>query len=301
MANQISEVTRRDIFDFFTLDRIVWFGRLDEVEFLSRLYDLNSLPSDDSRFDNAAGDVWQHCINNDDWPLGWIYTDKRFNLMHCGDGDFLSFLCEIVHPVVRPNSEEAQRITAALNDALKKDGFELYPTETIAGRNKYGFRNIYHPKLPNFVKEIQFKLDSSYIERQIRRMEDSIESDPDSAIGAAKELIETICKTILHELGDSNQNKYDFTELVKSVRTKLNLLPANIDNEKKGAEAFKKVLQAASSMIDSMGEIRNLYGTGHGKFAHTKGLEARHARLVVGIAGTLGRFFFDCYERQYKN
>ena len=36
----------------------------------------------DSRFDNAAGDIWQHRINNpNDWPDNWIYYDERFNLL----------------------------------------------------------------------------------------------------------------------------------------------------------------------------------------------------------------------------
>ena len=48
----ISEVTRRDI-----IDRIWdWSGPLQEDQFLSRLYDLSALPSDDTRFKNAAGD-----------------------------------------------------------------------------------------------------------------------------------------------------------------------------------------------------------------------------------------------------
>ena len=38
---------------------------------------------------------------------------------------------------------------------------------------------------------------------QIRRMKDSVETDPSLAIGTAKELIETCCKTILAERGQA--------------------------------------------------------------------------------------------------
>lgn len=44
---------------------------LDEVDFLGRIFDLAKLPSHDSRFANAAQDIYQHCINNDDWPPDW--------------------------------------------------------------------------------------------------------------------------------------------------------------------------------------------------------------------------------------
>jgi len=51
---EISEVTRRDITDFVIAERISWPGRLDEVAFLARIYDLEGLPSTDGRFPNAA-------------------------------------------------------------------------------------------------------------------------------------------------------------------------------------------------------------------------------------------------------
>jgi hypothetical protein len=43
---------------------IVWHGALDDTAYLQPLYDLSALPSGDPRFENAAGDIWQHRINN---------------------------------------------------------------------------------------------------------------------------------------------------------------------------------------------------------------------------------------------
>ncbi len=43
---RITPVTRRDIFDFLRTDGAPWSGRLDEVSFLDRLYDLDELPND---------------------------------------------------------------------------------------------------------------------------------------------------------------------------------------------------------------------------------------------------------------
>jgi hypothetical protein len=87
------------------IDGVAWYGRLNDVEFLQRIFDLDALPSSDSRFDTAAGDIWQHRINNDDMPDDWVYADKRVNLLHGSTENFLKFLCETVHPVgflVRP-------------------------------------------------------------------------------------------------------------------------------------------------------------------------------------------------------
>jgi len=48
-ANQISQVTRRNIVDAIALGEFSWSGRLDEVEFLSRIFALRELPSRDYR------------------------------------------------------------------------------------------------------------------------------------------------------------------------------------------------------------------------------------------------------------
>lgn len=84
---QISEVTRRDIAKLF-IDGYydysgfwpdskysspddakilyVYYGNLTEIEFLRKLYPLDEMPSMDSRYPNAVGDICQHTINNDD-------------------------------------------------------------------------------------------------------------------------------------------------------------------------------------------------------------------------------------------
>jgi hypothetical protein len=293
----VTEVTRRDIFDF--LSTYNWNGRLNELDFLERMFNLRQMPSTDGRFKDAYGDIFQHRINNPlDWQNDWIFNDSRFDLLHCPDNTFLDFLCEMVHPAVRPCIEECLLIINYFNRILINDGYEIYSNQTISGRNIYTHRDINKTiDIPDYVKELSIKLDSEYIANQIKRMDEAIETDPENAIGSAREFIETICKTILFEMGTKNVDTLDFNELTKETRQVLNILPKNIDKEHKGADAFKKVLQSASGMLDGMGEIRNLYGTGHGKIAGAKGLKPHHARLTVGIAGTLGRFFYDCYKR----
>jgi len=82
---QITEVTRRDIIDLFTIEEAHWAGRLEDTEFLGRLFNLETLPSTDHRFRNAEGDTSQHRVNNDDWMKNWVFSDPRFNLLQCDD------------------------------------------------------------------------------------------------------------------------------------------------------------------------------------------------------------------------
>ena len=103
MSNEISEVTRRAIIDFLSASNPDWAGRLAEDEFLGRLYALATMPSTNHRYRNAADDIQHHRINWIDWENDWVFYDSRFNLLHASDDEFLRFLCETVHPVVRPD------------------------------------------------------------------------------------------------------------------------------------------------------------------------------------------------------
>jgi hypothetical protein len=42
---------------------------------LQRLYDLDALPSTDSRFKTAGRDIAQHRIANEDWDDEWVFSD----------------------------------------------------------------------------------------------------------------------------------------------------------------------------------------------------------------------------------
>src|SRR5581483_7783119 len=119
------------------LEAIRWYGNLGDVEFLERIFDLESLPSNDSRFKDAAGDIWQHRVNNEDWADDWIYGDSRFNLLDGPSETFLKFLCEMLHPVVRPDRDEALKIVQHMNDQLHRDGWTLVEEQKIAGRPRY--------------------------------------------------------------------------------------------------------------------------------------------------------------------
>lgn len=133
----ISEVTRRAISDHFSVGNVSWSGRLQDDEFLARLYDLTAMPSFDHRFKDAAGDIYQHTVRNSDWDSGWVFYDRRFNLLHAPNAKFLQFLCETLHPIVRPSEEEVQTLLSVYNDALAADGWQLIPGKVISGKPLY--------------------------------------------------------------------------------------------------------------------------------------------------------------------
>ena len=131
---KISDITKRDIQDYLIINKINWAGRLDETEFLSRLYNLNEMPTTDSRFSNFFSDIRKHRINNYDWDDYWIFSDPRLNLKNCDDSDYLKLLCEMLHPVVRSDYEETKKLLQVFNSHLKPDGYIITEKERISGK-----------------------------------------------------------------------------------------------------------------------------------------------------------------------
>lgn len=295
---RITQVTRRDIVDSIIVEQINWSGRLEEPEFLARIFDLNSLPSTDGRFKNASGDIWQHRINNDDWEDNWVFYDRRFNLMGSDDEIFLRFLCEMIHPVVRPDVTEVERLLQLYNSFLRNDGFQIVEKTRISGKPVYIGRHVGIIGAPGVVaaKKVLSGTDATYVTQQITRMEASVVNDPDLAIGTAKELVETCCKTILHERRIAIPKNTDLPQLVKLTSKELRLTPEDIPDEAKAAETIKRLLSNLASITQGIAELRNQYGTGHGKLSIVKGLTPRHAKLAVGAASTLAVFLSETHQ-----
>lgn len=141
-------------------------------------------------------------------------------------------------------------------------------------------------------------LDLPNVVEQLRRLEDVADTDPRLAIGTAKELVETVCKSILRERGVSVDSTWDFPKLIGEVRRELRLLPDEVDSDTRGKDAIKRVLGSLGSIAHSINELRGLYGTGHGPDGRARGLHRRHARLAVGMASTLATFLLETHREQ---
>lgn len=202
-ARQITEPTRRSIADELMLRGMRPEGRLDEVAFFSRLFDLKSLPTRDYRthqFPTMAEDLWQHRVNNTDWSDGWWCSDDRLALLHVPDELFLRFLAEMVHPIVRPDAAERDAFLAIFNRHLAPEGWEIGPVSEMGAHTIYGGRRL-QPMPAAVVEEARAVAQTlgDYVARQVTRMEAALPGDLELAIGTGKEFIETICRTILKQ------------------------------------------------------------------------------------------------------
>jgi hypothetical protein len=203
-----------------------------------------------------------------------VYADAMVNLQHQFDGF---------------NAECAKNAFARLNDLIRRDGFDfrggqLITTGTLPTTAK--------------LKEDALRVDAPYLVQQIERIESQIESDPRLAIGTSKELVETVCKTILTDRGIAFDRKWELSELVKHTREELKLVPDDVPDSAKAADTIRRLLGNLGSITQSLAELRNAYGTGHGHDGRAKGLSARHARLAAGAACTLAKFLFETHQHR---
>ena len=150
------------------------------------------------------------------------------------------------------------------------------------------------PPLVKAIRDHAAVFDLDGINRQVERLAAAAESDPALAVGTAKELVETVCKTILEDRGITPGND-DFPKLVRAVAKELSLLPDGVSEKAKGSDVIRRLLSNLGQVTQGLAELRNLYGTGHGRSARAKGVQPRHAKLAIGSAATLAVFLLETH------
>ncbi len=152
--------------------------------------------------------------------------------------------------------------------------------------------------LAPYVDAALARFSSDYLSTQIKLMMEMQAKNPTEAIGKAKELVESCCKTILDDYGDSHNKSSDIGQLTRDTFMQLKLMPKGIPDTAPAAKELKAILGNLMSIATNLAAIRNIYGSGHGKSATFRGLEERHAKLAVGSSITLVSFLWDTHERR---
>lgn len=145
--------------------------------------------------------------------------------------------------------------------------------------------------------ELKEKFSSKYLSKQIDLMISMQTTNPTDAIGKSKELVESCCKTILEEKGIVWDKNWDVGHLAGETIKLLQLLPSSVPTTDPAADTIKAILGNLRAIATKLVELRNPYGSGHGKSASFMELEERHAKLAVGCSITLVNFMWDTHER----
>ena len=146
--------------------------------------------------------------------------------------------------------------------------------------------------------KLKDKFSSTYLSMQIDLMLKMQVDNPTEAIGKAKELIESCCKTILDENHVNYDKSWEMSKLTSETIKLLKIMPEDIPENAPAATEIKAILGNLRVISSNIATLRNHYGSGHGKGAKYKGLEERHAKLAVGSSIVLVSFIWDTHERR---
>ncbi|WP_313450987.1 abortive infection family protein [Pseudomonas rhodesiae] len=116
--------------------------------------------------------------------------------------------------------------------------------------------------------------------------------DPEGAITMARTLLESTCKHILDEAGESDhETTPDLNRLYKQTATLLNLTKAQHEEV-----VFKQILGGCTAVVEGLGSLRNKLSDAHGKGKAGAKAAPRHAELAVNLAGSTALFLLATWE-----
>lgn len=119
------------------------------------------------------------------------------------------------------------------------------------------------------------------------------DKDPAGAVAQACTLLESTLKVILDDSGVEYGTRDDLPRLYKLVAKALKLDAADYSDPD-----VQTTLRGAASVVQGVGELRNRDSTAHGKGRQGYRLTARHAGLVVAMAGGLATFLVETHEHR---
>ena len=198
-----------------------------------------------------------------------------------------------VEEQLKHGSEDSKKDVVRRHESLlrwlRRDGFD-WVNGRLVGKST--------PTHLGDIQEAITSLAAPELMVQLERLRDAVDDDPGLAIGTAKEMLETACKTILEENGTPVLPGWDVPELLRVVRQELKLPPEDVPDAARGAETMRRLLGNLGQIGQGLAELRNLYGSGHGRSGRAKGLSPRHARLAVGAVATLVQFLFETHRER---
>ncbi len=134
----LTHIARRDIARVFGDDLA---GELGHVSLAEKFFDLSSpfemfAPSDRS----LRARIERHMdLNPGDWSVEQLFGE--IGAFDCSRARFAAMIEEAVHPLAR-SGEEQQRVVAALNKILTRDGYHLIPDGELSGYPVFAFRPV---------------------------------------------------------------------------------------------------------------------------------------------------------------
>ncbi|MEP5375984.1 MAG: abortive infection family protein [Hyphomicrobiales bacterium] len=292
--SDVSKLTRRRLVKLVSVGTL--FSEVDEYDFVAAVFPLASMsapnPNDGRTLEEF---LIQHTLRNDD--LTQQEYLESLGLLSCSTTLLFHFVEQLTSAEYQ-SEERQKKLSAEIDALLRHDGYSLAQTGRISGSPI--FKVVPLPEGNPADLDITSTLnafDPDQIGERWQRALDSRSKDPERAITLARTLLEDVCKWILHDAGESWEEKDDLPVLYKKLAKTLNLAP-----DYYAEQVFKQILGGCQSVVTALGALRNKLGDAHSIGPRRIRPSTRHAELAVNLSGTMATFLVSTWNaRQSKN
>ncbi|MCI0629013.1 MAG: abortive infection family protein [Acidobacteria bacterium] len=286
----VSDLTRHHLAE--ALDDLSLGGKRDLLEMLRKHWPaIDHMASEHDPFARLADDIDRHVVQNNDW---WNSTVlERLGFMTCSQAKLFQFLEDVLHPI-RRDQDDQEKIVAKLNPILQRDGYCLTAADRVSGYPKYTVRETTlagSQPADELISQVLVSFDESGVHHAWEKALARRISDPEGAITAARTLLETVCKHIIDEAGETYGQHDDLPKLYNTAAECLNLAPSQ-HSEK----VFRSILGNCQSIVNNLAGLRNKLGDSHGQGKRHVKPRARHAELAVNLAGSVAMFLVSTWN-----
>jgi hypothetical protein len=177
----------------------------------------------------------------------------------------------------------------ALPEAMQARFFDLI------GRIEAGFS----PPVLGSLSGAAEILNLDTVSRDLDRALASARHDPEDAVTAACSTLESVCRSILIEVGENLPDKKDIKALFGAVRKPLGLGVDRPDLDPLIADDVRKILNGLATVVEGIGALRTHGGDAHGRERGYKRLDRRIASLATHAASTIALFLIETWQRKY--
>jgi hypothetical protein len=292
--SEVTRLTRRRLVKLLSVGTLV--SEVDEYDFVAAVFPLASMsapsPNDGRTLEEF---LIQHTLRNDD--LTQQQYLESLGLLSCSTTLLFHFVEQLTSAEYQ-SEERQKKLSAEIDTLLRHDGYTLAQTGKISGSPI--FKVVSLPEGNPADLDITSTLnafDPDQIGERWQRALDSRSKDPERAITLARTLLEDVCKWILHEAGESWEEKDDLPVLYKKLSKTLNLAPDDYTEQ-----VFKQILSGCQSVVTALGALRNKLGDAHSIGPRRIRPATRHAELAVNLSGTMATFLVSTWNaRQSKS
>lgn len=139
--------------------------------------------------------------------------------------------------------------------------------------------------------------ESLVIRQQVEALEDAMPDKPGIAVSFCRTLIETTCKTILIDRGQTPDEAWEAPKLISETTKFLHLgIHDSGHNDAKLKGGAEKLVRGVNTIIDGVVEIRNAHGAAaHGSDAYAPMLDARYAEILARATDAVVGFLFKTH------